>query len=1046
MLVGSADLRALPGLGTRVLVAVVAVCTLVPGVVPAPASAAPMSSSMPSVTTSGASQPAECIGEAATVDAAAELAAACEGESVTITESLTPWETGVLDAGSGDVVMTTSTEAQRQDSDGDGQWRPIDVQIAQAPVPSGDLAGMLPVTGGVAPMWFNPGGPAGADLPLVVLGQTGEQVGMYSASLPIDQASTAVVTGNGVSYDFGQGVSLSVTADRDGVRATPVVELADPAALEYLTGELMPQQDAAPLALSFPLETSSGLAVQSNEVGFEVVDSSGQVRFESGPALQWDSAGGDPSAAVTSARAAAATTESGSEGPRTGDNVALMETEVSADGVVTVTPDAQMLADPTTSWPVSLDPELGAATPWGYAMVQNYSGWKNTPHWKFDGVEGVGLCDPARDPARCPVRNLQRQYFQFQSLRDGNGVWLSSLDAGDVERATFRVVGVHQWDCSSREVSVLATDPIDSATVWDSQPSLRGVQETRSVTHREGCDNRVTRTAFDVTRRAREQAAADESWMTFLVRAGNEDSMTWWRRYQGSNASLEVIYDRPPNPPPPAYMDINISPGGVTESFNCTNVLENRPVIRGKNPTLVARASDPDGTNVVIRFRVYEFNGGDIVWSSGWSDVVGPSTEAAKVVSGLATNTEYRWEAAVRSSDKYAGWDKSPSCRFRTDFTDPADPIITGSNYPRERVAGGVGTNAWFDVCPHGSYDVVKFWWDLDTSEPEGHGSTVAPGECRRISGVEITSPGYHYFAVQSEDAAGRLSDVTKYVFYVSFPHATGHWQFNDSGWQATRPSLAANSLVGSGIGGITPSPGVTWDWGYRGTGSTYPIGSTPSTGVPDGALEFDDPADVARSGSRVVATDKSFSLVAFLRADELAGASAAVTQVGYLPSGEVSGSFHLGYTQHAGCQLDDVKAADGLQRCWSFWMVNDDGSSTSARVPIEVTPGGWYLVAGVHDAATDTVHAYACKAGQFGETTRSRLDADGEDPAVEVSWNAQGRLRLGSGETAEGDPRWPFAGGVDELRIYEDQLLGAANTDAISSKLDRLCGGRETP
>jgi hypothetical protein len=1020
---------------------VLAVCTFLPGSL-VPATAAP--SSTPLTSTASTNEAPECTGEAATVDAAAALAAVCEGEAVTITGSLTPWETGVLDPGSGDVVMTTSTEAQRQDSDGDGQWAPVDVQVLSAPVTTGDLAGMLPVVGGVTPMWFNPGGPAGADLPLVVLGQADERVSMDSGSLPIAESAAAVVTGLGVSYDFGQGVSLSVTTDRDGVRATPVVELADPSALDYLTSELLPEEDTSPLALSFPLDTSPGLSVQAKAPGFEVVDAGGQVRFESGPALQWDSTGASAEAARTSVRTAAAiTAESGSEGPSAGDNVTMMDVEVGVDGVVTVTPDAQMLTSSETRWPVSLDPELGAATPWSYTMVQNYPAWKDTPHWKFDGTEGVGLCEPARDPGWCPVTNLQRQYFSFASLRDGNGVWLGQLDADDIDSATFRIVGTHQYDCSNREVHVFATDPIDSATVWDTQPALRGWQDSRSVTHRDGCANRVTKTAFKVTQRAREQAAADVSGMTFLVRTGDEGTMTYWRRYQGSTASLEVIYDRPPNPPSAASMDINISPGGVTESFGCTNVLADRPVIRGKNPTLVAKASDPDGTNVVIRFRVLDFNTGEPpIWESDWSDVVGPNTEAAKVVQGLAPNTEYRWQAAVRSSDKYASWDESPSCRFRTDFTDPADPRITDSNYPREQVAGGVGTNAWFDVCPNGSGDVTSFWWDLDTSEPEGHRWTVPRGECLRIS-TKIESPGYHYFAVQSEDASGRTSGVTKYVFYVGFPHATGHWQFNDTGWQTSPPMTAVNSLSGSGL---SRTAGVNWAWGSQGPGMTYPKGSTAETGgVPDGAMVFDAPTDLARTTGPVVGTDKSFSVVAFLRADELGGSSVAVSQAGRLANGDLSGSFHLGYTQNAVCGLDDVTAPDNLKRCWSFWMVNGDGGTSTARVPIEVTLGDWYMVAGVHDAATDTVHAYACKAGGHGDATRSPLNEDGRDPAYRATWNAQGLFRLGSGVNAAGDSWWPFAGAIDEVRVYKDELIGAPDTDEIPVKLRQLCVDRGT-
>jgi hypothetical protein len=209
--------------------------------------------------------------------------------------------------------------------------------------------------------------------------------------------------------------------------------------------------------------------------------------------------------------------------------------------------------------------------------------------------------------------------------------------------------------------------------------------------------------------------------------------------------------------------------------------------------------------------------------------------------------------------------------------------------------------------------------------------------------------------------------------------------------------------------------------------------------------MVFDSPTDLARATGPVVGTDQSFSVVAFLRADELAGHSAAVSQGGRLPNGNLSGSFHLGYTQHSGCPLKDVNAPDGLRRCWSFWMVNDDGTSTAARVPVEVTTGAWYMVAGVHDAGTDTIHAYACKTREHGEVTRSQL-SDGRDPAYRATWNAQGLFRLGSGVNAAGDSMWPFAGAVDEVRVYEDELLGAADTDAIPAKLIRLCKYEETP
>lgn len=227
---------------------------------------------------------ADCASEAETIEAASEMAQEC-GADVVVGESLTEWQTATVDSESGDLAVDTSVMAVRQDSDGDGVWASVDVQISTEPVSTTDSgavpAGMLPVTGGVEPIWVNPGGPAGADLPLAILGPVDDRVSMFSASLPL----TAPVTVDGAraTYDFGGGVSLVASVSDDGTAVTPVVRVADQAALAHLSDDLLTEggDDAAgPLALSFPLTTSEGLVAEAADVGFEYAGSgAGGVRL-----------------------------------------------------------------------------------------------------------------------------------------------------------------------------------------------------------------------------------------------------------------------------------------------------------------------------------------------------------------------------------------------------------------------------------------------------------------------------------------------------------------------------------------------------------------------------------------------------------------------------------------------------------------------------------------------------------------------------------------------------------------------------------------------
>jgi hypothetical protein len=1027
----------------------------------------------------------DCPEQVESIDEAVTAAVDC-GDETRVGETMSEFATGFATA-TGNVRMEYSTAAVRQDGDGDGVWAPVDVQVQTEPEADGELAGMIPVTGGVEPVWLNPGGAAGADLPLVVLGAPDEQVSMFSASLPPSEASAGVVDDDGrrVTYSFGQGVDLIVSVNADGTTATPVVRVADRAALDHLAQDLL--GGSPDLALKFPLRTAESLQVGAAGTGpgFEITGPDGETIWESGPPLMWDSAGptnwdqvGEGDAAPAGASSFAA--ESGPaidgdevrlENPVAGDAVAVMDVavaETSDGGSVTVTPDAEMLADPDVSMPLLLDPKIGAPDPAGWAMVQNNSAWNDTPSWKFSGSEGVGLCDPNAH-TDCTRRNVQRLLWRFSGLRQGSdGVWLGNLKGSEIIRAEFAVNGTHSFDCNARSVDVYGVGTyVGSGTVWDNV-DWNAKQDRWTGTHRDGCSGRTTRAEFNVTARVRTAANAGDSWIAVGMRAAEEGSMNWWKRYNGSSGTLSILYDRPPLPPTKDQTEI--VPGAGASPVKCAD-WANRVQVRDATPQLKARGREPDGTSAVkIRFRVQSQETKASIWYSGWSAAAGATTWRSATVPGsvgLESGKTYRWQVQVTSTDPVSdhrattAWSDSPLCFFTVDTTYPNPPKVTSSNYPERQVAGGVGTSIAVTFAANGSRDVARYWYSLNSQTFVNRRTPTSVGGSVTF-GIPISRPGLNYVAVYSEDDAGLVSDATIYEFYVGFAFTTGHWQFNDDGWaDGAIAGTSLNRENTSTAGDLTATGGATWTHGAEPQGLWPPDPSGQAAGrVPDGAWLFNpDPTtrdDVAVSVEPVVNGTESFTVSAFLRADDVAASGAAVTQVPEpveTVEGDYRSTFHLGFSTSQACPTDADPANEGnVAPCWAFWRVRDNEPNSDnviSRTPVPAVAGQWTHVVGVYDAADESLQAWACpmfafpaERPQSGALEKFETDDDG-DGVISADeswdeWNVAGHLRLGSG-MKNGSPIWPFHGAVDEVRVAAGHIYD-------QDTLQLICEGKDVP
>ncbi|MDE0547698.1 hypothetical protein, partial [Microbacterium sp. C7(2022)] len=102
-----------------------------------------------------------------------------------------------------------------------------------------DTGAMLGVAAPVFPMWFNPGGDAGAGLPLGVIEADGEWVKIW---FPLELPAP-VVDDRFVTYEFAAGVRLLVAVMTDGSGFRPVVELDSPEAADWFEDALETARD-----------------------------------------------------------------------------------------------------------------------------------------------------------------------------------------------------------------------------------------------------------------------------------------------------------------------------------------------------------------------------------------------------------------------------------------------------------------------------------------------------------------------------------------------------------------------------------------------------------------------------------------------------------------------------------------------------------------------------------------------------------------------------------------------------------------------------------
>jgi hypothetical protein len=952
-----------------------------------------------------------CADEAATLWEAGEIAASC-GREVVVTGEHTAWTTTSVTP-SGTTRWESSTLAVRADADGDGQWAPIDANLAPAE------SGGLRVVSGVADIVFTDGTPG---VPLASITQDPDAAGprepvTVELDLPEDGGlalGTPEVSGARATFvDVVPGADLALTVNEDATGFGPTLVVRDPAALD----------DAHLDALQFEVSTSEGLDVVPNGGGFAVTDSEGSPLFVSPEPVMWDSAGSDdaPAAPKTAARVASEgdddSPQDGEESvdrvatPAPGDQIAPVGLELDTDGdttTLTLRPDAELLNGPDTVFPVHVDPDVEITAPSQRTTLQ--SAWPNsTSGYQFAGDAGVGYCDRNLDSRCAGTSFVQRTFYQYQGLPFSSGV-----APGDVTSATLHLYGTHSYDCSKQPVEAWVTGGISSTTTWATQPVWNTVQQRIYDSYRPDCGGQHF-SEFNVLAGARLVAEKHGTQLTFGVR-GTEQSMVGWKRYY--HAQLSIEYNRAPRPA--GGMTI-IADG--TQSLACTTGT-GRAVLRDTTPRLSMVLQDPDGDALTAHYEIYDMASGAMVWQahpagslpSGRTHTVDVPSSA-----GLTSGRSYRWHAAAHDPAGRGG--TVQRCEFTVDRTGPNTPTIQSKNgvYPEGRLIDVAGDppREEFILGRNGSTDVVKWRYAFNT-DALGAERAASPDNGSLTVAFTPAARGPQVLYAQSIDKAGNPSQVRRYLFGVDFPSASGLWHLDDGAGGTARDSVLGAGVLPPDLqeSATTAHPlslSQTTKWGndlYELAGEDPTISS----------LTFDNVDALASSAGLVVDTSKSFTVSAFLRPDSVADkVRTAVSQ-----DGIVTGGFKLGTMPAKFC-------GEGQVSCWGFWMPGADatGAPVSVVSDRDIVPGQWVHVTGVHNATTHQIQLYVCGPDPLADwVARVQDQADFTTP-----WPSGGKLRVGNGKSVR-ELNEPWVGGIDDVRIYATALT--------EERIQQVCGGQQ--
>ncbi|MFV0135423.1 VCBS repeat-containing protein [Streptomyces sp. HMX87] len=601
------------------------------------------------------------------------------------------------------------------------------------------------------------GGGAPADTTMATIVRDGRSLALdWEGTLP-----APVLDGDTATYaEVLPGVDLKLRAGVTGFQQLLVVKNRRAAAHPKLK------------QLQYALR-GEGVKAEADAAGnLTAVDPAGQEVFTAPTPLMWDSSGVPAEPAPAKLRSADAAFAAPHSAPRAADQKhnfdpavgakqAKLKTDVDGDALK-LTPDQEVLTGSDTVYPVHIDPFVsGGRNNWA-AVAKKYP---TTAFWnKSDNVARVGY--------ESDTGGTWRSFFTMDSR---------NLHGKTIVKSTFRIKNTHSWSCTKKPVTLNLTGTINSSTTWNNQPSWSTAQQT--VTDAKGWSSSCPAGNLEFSTLDAATKASANKWNTITLGLKASETDTYgWKKFDASTAVISTEYNTPPAAP--SALDT------VPSTKNSTGCGDTAPhgYIGDTDIYLTARASDPDGGTVNVKFHLWptghhpndDPNGVLVVnqtvaVSSG--SIAKLKVAKSTLVPHVGTaNGNFSWKAQANDGSLYSDWTPTkgaPGCRFVFDPQRPSTPpTVSSEQFPNGDAGWPAGTSPVrtkgdFVVTPGTAKDVAsyEYWTTQDTTV-----RTATPAALNGNVTISLTptKAGPHHLYVRSLDRAQNKSDLQAYLFYVN--------------------------------------------------------------------------------------------------------------------------------------------------------------------------------------------------------------------------------------------------------------------------------------
>ncbi|MFF9219062.1 RHS repeat-associated core domain-containing protein [Streptomyces viridosporus] len=448
-----------------------------------------------------------------------------------------------------------------------------------------------------------------------------------------------------------------------------------------------------------------------------------------------------------------------------------------------VTPDAGFLADPETTYPVTVDPSTSALS----NVFDTYIQQGETRDWSTDKELDFG------NPG---TKNPDGTPRTAQSFISWNTSPIADALVSSAKLSLWNFHSGNDNDCKAQSWEVWSTGAASTASRWTAPPAWIAKKATSTETKgNSDCASADGWINADVTSLAQEWAAAKATRGHMGLRATSESVTAQWKRVNSANAASN---------PPKLVVTYNYRPRTGTKQEAGPPYLSysGSYVVDTSTPTLRDTFVDPDGDKVTGSFQIYDAAANTQVGDVLVSKAV-PSGQPASVTvpaGVLAEGKSYKFRTSPYDGTHYnTGW--SAWKTFTIDTKAPSAPSkIASTDYPSDKWVKGAGQAGTFTVTPPGS----DHHW-LESTLDGVNWTKVATNGASADKAITVTpqEDGTHTLQVRSVDKADNKSEALEYVFHVG---PGGFVQPSDGQRTARRLPLVAEAEAGK-------YDGVSFSW-----------------------------------------------------------------------------------------------------------------------------------------------------------------------------------------------------------------------------------------